>query len=148
MFMKKILVCCLFIFSGMVHPSDNSSEVALRLCRVMSERNVYRAVSASAAVEVCMLIDKNNESLPQGHEVLPFYDVWKECLKLCPFEMDQMNHRASVVCSVLSISREVLPVLQPAIIKWKEAEEHCKVLDLVVAHVSALHMAERLKQVQ
>lgn len=148
MIVQKILFYVLLISGVLLHASDNSSEVALRLCHAMSERSVHRALSASAAIEVCMQIDKHSGSLPKGHAVLDFYDAWRDSLKLCPLEMDQMNSKACVVCSVLSLSPEVLPVLQPAIMKWKEEEAHCKVLDLAVAHVSALHMAERLKHVQ
>jgi hypothetical protein len=148
MIMKKIWGCLLLISAGMAYAPDNSLEVALRLCFTISQQKVHRVLAADAAIEVCMVIEKNPDAVPRDHAIVDLFDAWKDSLRTYPLEMEQVNYKAGVVCSVLSVSSEVSPVLQSVIMKWKEKEAHCKVLDLAVAHVSALHLAECLKHVQ
>lgn len=148
MIVQKIWVCFFFVLSSVVHGSDNSSYDALHI----SEKDLYRNRMAQAAMTVCRLMDQDHRSVVHDYcGVTPFFEQWKRSTKACVPEVDNVQQKAIVVCSVIQgigIPLEKSPAIKAVFMTWVEQARNLEIIEGAHAYRQRLSIEEIRESVE
>lgn len=147
MIVQKVWIYVFFMVSSGVYASqstlsDDSVEIYDDSLPI-SEKDWYRQKTAQAAMKVCHLMDQDHfAEVHRYHGITLFFDQWRHSIRAYQPEVDNVQQKAVIVCSViqgLGIPLEQSPKIEVAFKAWNDVSTRLYIIELANAHETNAH---------